>query len=173
MLSISCVEKEEDTIWTELLVVTASHYEAVRCARLKKAAMIIMIQSVRSRGEWVSPKKQQCARCWNLFTTNTCLTPRHGCDEQDHKRWIYSTVTVKFPGYQESFQAIRKVFRLSGKFPGYQESFQTIRKNSRLSGKFSGYQESFQTIRKNFRLSGKFSDYQENFQAIRKVFRLS
>ena len=123
MLSISCVEKEEDTIWTELLVVTASHYEAVRCARLKKAAMIIMIQSVRSRGEWVSPKKQQCARCWNLFTTNTCLTPRHGCDEQDHKRWIYSTVTVKFPGYQESFQAIRKVFRLSGKIPGYQESF--------------------------------------------------
>ena len=57
MLSISCVEKEEDTIWTELLVVTASHYEAVRCARLKKAAMIIMIQSVRSGGEWVSPKK--------------------------------------------------------------------------------------------------------------------
>ena len=123
MLSISCVEKEEDTIWTELLVVTASHYEAVRCARLKKAAMIIMIQSARSRGEWVSPKKQQCARCWNLFTTNTCLTPRHGCDEQDHKRWICSTVTVKFPGYQESFQAIRKVFRLSGKIPGYQESF--------------------------------------------------
>ena len=71
---------------------------------------------------WVQ-KKQQCARCWNLFTTNTCLTPRHGCDEQDHKRWIYSTVTVKFPGYQESFQAIRKVFRLSGKIPGYQESF--------------------------------------------------
>ena len=47
------------------MVVTASHYEAVRFAELKKAAMIIPIQRVRQllrSREWLSPNtKQQCA----------------------------------------------------------------------------------------------------------------
>ena len=55
----------EDTIWSQLMVVTASHYEAVRCAGLKKAAMIILIQRMRLArlGECLRPKTLPSAQC--------------------------------------------------------------------------------------------------------------
>ena len=47
------------------MVVTASHYEAVRCAGLKKAAMIILIQRMRLArlGECLRPKTLPSAQC--------------------------------------------------------------------------------------------------------------
>ena len=52
-------------MWSQLMVVTASHYEAVRCAGLKKAAMIILIQRMRLArlGECLRPKTLPSAQC--------------------------------------------------------------------------------------------------------------
>ena len=52
----------EDTIWSQLMVVTASHYEAVRCAGLKKAAMIILIEN-EARKAWRVPAPKNTVQC--------------------------------------------------------------------------------------------------------------
>ena len=71
-----------------------------------------------------------------------------------------------YPDYPETFEAIRKLSRLSGNFPG-------IRKLSRLSGNFPDHLENIQPIRKLFRLSRNFPDHPENIQPIRKISRQS
>ena len=75
--------------------------------------------------------------------------------------------------YSETFQAIRKLSRLSRNFPGYPEIFRIIRKISSLSGNFPGSPETFQAIQKLSGSSGKYPAYSETFQAIWKLSRLS
>ena len=60
-------DEKEFIMWSQLMVVTASHYEAVRCAEVKKAAMIILIQRVRSR-ECPTKNSNVCVRCNALKT---------------------------------------------------------------------------------------------------------
>ena len=74
-----------------------------------------------------------------------------------------------FPGYQETFQIIRKISSLSGNFSGYPETFRTIRKISKLSENFPGYSENL--LEQISRLSGNSPDYPKKFQTIEKTFQ--
>ena len=101
----------------------------------------------------------------------------------------FSGSSGKNPAYLETFQAIRKLFRLSRNFPYHPENIQPIRKLSEVfqaiqkfsgsSGKYPtyletpGYPETFQAIQKLSGSSGKYPAYLETFQAIPKLSRLS
>ena len=91
-----------------------------------------------------------------------------------------------FPGYLETFHAIRKFSGSSGKNPAYPETFHAIQKLSRLSRNFTiirkilslsgnvpGYPEIFQIILKISSLSGNFPGYTETSWTIWKISRLS
>ena len=71
-----------------------------------------------------------------------------------------------YPGYRETFHAIRKL-------ADHPENIQLIRKISSLSRNFPGYPKTFQTIRKISRLSGNFPGYPKTFLIIQKISSLS
>ena len=53
----------EDTIWSQLMVVTASHYEAVRCAGLKKGGDDHPDPENEARKAWRVPAPKNTAQC--------------------------------------------------------------------------------------------------------------
>ena len=64
-------------MWSQLIVVAASHYEAVRCAELKKAAMIILILRVRQLAtsrEWLRSKKSNVLNNISTINSRACST---------------------------------------------------------------------------------------------------
>ena len=74
-----------------------------------------------------------------------------------------------FSRYPETFQAIRKLSRLSGNFPDHPENIQPVQELSRLSRNFPGYPEIFRIIRKISSLSRNFPGYLDIFQRVRKL----
>ena len=102
---------------------------------------------------------------------------RHVCQKRVNRFFRHVSKCVNCP---ETFQTVRKPYRLSKNFPDSSETFQTVRKVSwlseifsMLSGNYSDCSQTFFTVRKFSRLSRNFLDSMEAFQTVQKPSRLS
>ena len=88
-----------------------------------------------------------CQKCGNSFCNIKCAKSAEiafACSCHVYHTW------------QETFDTVWKLSRLSGNFPYWLETFQTGSNLPRLSGKFPEWHETFQTLWKLSELYGNF-----------------